>query len=71
MFGECVVCVAIEQGFYHVSISHKDRLPTYEELKAARYEFAPDAAYMAMIFPPKKEFVNMHDYTLHLWQINK
>ena len=70
-FGECVVCVSIDNGYFHISISHDDRLPTYEEVKEARYEFAPDDIHMAMIFPPKKEFVNLHNYCFHLWQISK
>ena len=68
-FGECKVCVSIDNGFYHMSIPHEKRLPTYEELKQARYKFCPDHLTMAQIFPPKDEFVNVHKYCLHLWQI--
>lgn len=54
---------------YHLSISHANRLPTYEELKEARYKFLPDDLYMAQIFPPKKDFVNLHQFCLHLYEI--
>jgi len=67
--GECTALVAKEDGRVHISISHASRLPTYEELKEARYTLAPAVPYMAQIFPPKAEFVNVHQYTLHLWEL--
>ena len=67
--GECNVLVSIDNGLWHLSISHPKRLPTYEELKEARYKFMPDNIYAAMIFPPQKEFVNAMPYCLHLWQL--
>lgn len=56
---------------WHMSISHPNRYPTYEELKEARYKFCPDEVEMAQIFPPKSEFVNVHPNCFHLWQIPK
>lgn len=70
-YKDCAVLVSIENNRYHLSISHQKRLPTYEELKEARYKFLPDEIYMAQIFPPKKEFVNLHPFCLHLWQIKQ
>jgi len=46
-------------------------LPTYDELKRARYEFLPDGSYAAQIFPSQKEFVNFHPFTLHLYEIDQ
>ena len=54
---------------WHMSISHKDRSPTYEELKLARYTFIPDEVVMAQLFPPKKDFVNFDPHCHHLFQI--
>ncbi len=68
-FQGCAVIVTIENGGYHMSISHAQRLPTYEELKAARYKFCPDYCYMAQIFPPQDEFINVHPYCLHVYEI--
>lgn len=67
--GECLVLVSIDAGRYHLSISHQTRQPTYDEVKEARYKFLPDNVHMAMIFPPKSEFVNIHNFCFHLWQI--
>lgn len=57
-------------GAWHLSISTANTLPSYAEMKAARYKLLPDDIYMAEIFPPSKEFVNYHEYTRHLWQID-
>lgn len=67
-FGECYVMVGLESG-WHLSISHPMRYPTYDEIKEARYKYIPDDVYMAMIFPPQNEFVNIHPNCFHLWQI--
>jgi hypothetical protein len=67
----CIGFVSKDGGLWHLSISHKDRLPTYEELKEARYKYCPDVKHMAMIFPPLDEFVNVCETCLHLWEIEQ
>ena len=53
----------------HLSASHQDRLPSYYEMKQLRYTLCADVDYMAMIFPPPDEFVNVHPNCLHLHEI--
>lgn len=53
-----------------MKIIEAKRLPSYEEIKHARYELIPNEVTMAQIFPPKEEFVNVHEYCLHLYEIN-
>jgi len=65
------VIVSIDANRWHLSASCSDRLPTYHEMKKLRYEHIPDKAQMAMIFPPKSEFVNVHENCLHLWEIKE
>jgi hypothetical protein len=67
--GRCNVIVAIENDAWHISISTPKASPSYEELKAARYKFVPDGIYMAQIFPPSTEFVNIHPFCHHLFEI--
>lgn len=50
---------------WHISISCRDRNPTWEEQKKARYEFVPDEVYMVQILPPKSEYVNRHPFCFH------
>lgn len=62
---------------WHLSISHRTndatpqpgRYPTWDEIAAARYLFCPDGVTMAMLLPPKSEYVNAHTTTFHLWEV--
>lgn len=58
-----------EEGRWHLSMSHHSRYPSWDEMADARYRFVPDRAQMAMLAPPRQEFVNTHDTTLHLWEV--
>ncbi|WP_278752555.1 DUF7694 domain-containing protein [Alistipes putredinis] len=62
------VIIAIEDGKWHLSVSAKQPLGYYQ-LKEIRYEFLPNDIHMAQIFPPREEFVNVHQNCFHLWEI--
>lgn len=67
--GECQVVLSGPQERHdigwHFSISHPSRNPTWEEQRDARYAFVPDDLYMVMVLPPKKEYVNLHEFCFH------
>jgi hypothetical protein len=69
-FGACIVFVdSAEPGTgWHLSISHPHRLPTWDELKAARYAFLPKELTFAMLLPPEEEYVNFHEFCFHLYE---
>jgi len=67
--GRCNIIVSIDNGMWHLSISTPNALPSYKEMKAARYKYLPNEIYAAEIFPPKEEFINVHPYCRHLYQI--
>lgn len=69
--GRCTIIVSIDNGEWHLSISTPSASPSYKEIKEARYRFVPNNIYMAQIFPPKEEFVNIHPYCHHLFEINR
>lgn len=52
----------------HLSCSHRERLPSWEELKAVRSRFLGDDALALQVFPPKAQWVNVHPNVLHLWR---
>ena len=56
---------------WHLSISHPSRLPTWDEIHDARYKFCPDQTRMAIILPPKAEYVNLHPTTMHLYEVQE
>lgn len=52
----------------HVSISHKHRYPTWEEIKAVREAIYPADIDVMMMLPQEADYVNLHPNTFHLWQ---
>jgi hypothetical protein len=56
---------------WHLSISHRVRYPTFDEIKAARYALVPDEVNMAMLFPPRAEYVNLHSNCFHLHEFRE
>lgn len=58
--GGCTVIVTREFGRWHMSISHKHRDPTWDEIVAARYGLIPGDVTAAMILPPLESYVNLN-----------
>lgn len=63
---------------WHLSISHRrteglapGRYPTWDEIRDARDRFIPDEVTVALLLPPKAEYVNVHATTFHLWEIDR
>jgi hypothetical protein len=54
---------------WHLSISCKDRNPTWEEIKDARYSLLPMGLTFAQILPPLNDYISIHPYCFHLWEI--
>jgi hypothetical protein len=73
--GELHAIVTREPEGWHLSVSFRPlrgaalRLPSWDELKDARYRFLPDRAHMAALLPPRAEWVDIHPTCLHLWEI--
>lgn len=60
---------------WHLSIAHtglggpdSSRYPTWDEVHEARYKFLPGNITVAMLLPPKSQYVNVHQNCFHLWQ---
>lgn len=52
----------------HVSISRRDRYPTWGEIKAIREAFYDADVDVMMVMPKKADYVNLHKNCFHLWQ---
>lgn len=50
----------------HVSCSHRDRYPTWEELKAAKESLIGDV-WVYQVLPPKEHYMNIMVNCFHLW----
>ena len=64
-----MIFVNIENEKWHLSASSNHCLGYYET-KEIRYNFLPNSIYAAQIFPPREEFVNIHENCYHLYQVN-
>lgn len=56
------------EGWEHVSVSRRDRCPTWEEMCQIKALFWDDDDCVIQYHPPKSEYVNNHSYCLHLWR---
>jgi len=69
--GECSIIVTRERDHWHLSIAHKTRYPTWDEIAEARYRLLPDTITAALLLPPKKDYVNFHENCFQLHEIER
>jgi hypothetical protein len=69
VFGDCMVIVSCEPSGWHLSISHPSRNPTWEEIRDARFQLLPANLTMAMLIPPKAEYVNLSEFCFHIFEV--
>lgn len=55
-------------GWDHVSVSHKNRTPTWEEMCIAKDIFFSEEECVIQYHPPRSQYVNNHKYVLHMWR---
>ena len=55
-------------GWDHVSVSHYDKCPTWDEMCAVKDVFFRDDECCVEYHPPKSEYVNIHPFCLHIWK---
>ena len=72
--GGCRIIIAREvynshELRWHMSISRNDRYPSWDEIRDARYALLPDDVTIAMLLPPKAEYVDLHPNCFHLHEI--
>lgn len=51
----------------HASISHRERMPTYEELVLLHGAVWKGDGYAYQVFAPRSQHVNIAEHALHLW----
>jgi hypothetical protein len=54
---------------WHLSVSHAKRYPTWEEIRDLRYLLIPDEVMVAMFLPPRSQYVDVHHYCFHLYEV--
>ena len=56
------------EGWDHVSVSLKDRCPTWDEMEWIKRKFFEDDDAVIQIHPPLKDYVNCCEFCLHMWR---
>jgi hypothetical protein len=56
-----------DQLWLHVSMSHRRRVPSYEELAYLKRHWIGEDRKAVMVLPSAEEHVNIHPRTLHLF----
>jgi hypothetical protein len=75
--GACSIIKAREPAgtdnelLWHLTISHPDRHPTWDEIKVARYRLLPLDRCFGMLLPPPEYYVNVEeqDHVFQLWEV--
>jgi hypothetical protein len=55
-------------GWEHVSVSRRDRCPTWDEMCQVKAMFWCEEDCVVQYHPPKSQYVNNHPFCLHLWR---
>jgi hypothetical protein len=61
--------VMIRNGRFQMSISHRKRYPTWDEIRDARYDLIPKEIWMAMLLPPPSDYINYSKFCFNLVQV--
>ena len=52
----------------HVSVSLRNRCPTWGEMDHVKRMFFDDEEAVMQLHPPRSQWINNHPYCLHLWR---
>ncbi len=55
-------------GWEHVSVSRRDRCPTWDEMCQIKALFWDEDDCVIQYHPPRSEYVNNHPNCLHMWR---
>ena len=55
-----------QEWWRHASISHTDRIPTYDELQMLHRAVWPEG-YAYQVFAAPADHININEHVLHLW----
>lgn len=58
----------LAQGWEHVSVSTRHRIPNWNEMCWVKNLFWDEEETAIQFHPPRSKHINFHPYTLHLWR---
>lgn len=66
-----IVSGADDLGWEHVSVSMKNRCPNWQEMCQIKAMFWGDEEDVMQLHPAQSQYINCHDYCLHMWRPTK
>lgn len=66
--GELHVIAAAAEGWDHVSVTCKDRCPTWAEMEHVKRRFFKEDEVAMQLHVAPKNHINFHSRCLHLWR---
>ena len=66
--GQIMIIASFGMGWEHVSVSLKNRCPTWEEMSLIKNIFWGEEECVIQYHPPETVYINNHPYCLHLWK---
>jgi hypothetical protein len=63
-----VVLVSTAHGWDHISVSHKNKIPSWMEMDYIKRIFFEDYEVAMQLHVTPKDHINIHNYVLHLWR---
>lgn len=62
------VVASTDGGWEHVSVSRRDRCPTWDEMCWVKGLFWEPEDCVVQFHPSASQYVNLHPYCLHMWR---
>ncbi len=67
-FRKLTILFSDGEGWEHVSVSTPTRCPNWPEMSYVKALFWDRADAVMQLHPPEVEYVNCHEFCLHLWR---
>jgi hypothetical protein len=72
-WGECKIILShpFEDLGWHMSISHANRYPTWDEIRDAWYALVPNSSNRvgALMLPKKRDYINIHENCFQVMEL--
>lgn len=65
---KCLVSITRIKGWEHLSVSHKNKIPSWECMQEMKEMFFYDDEECFQLHPKADNYVNNNEYTLHIWR---
>lgn len=65
---KALVCVSRGLGWEHLSVSFKNKIPSWEVMQEMKEMFFEDTEDAFQYHPTKDDYINNNEYTLHIWR---